>query len=317
MLIISPQARLLTLISLFVLAAGLLAYVIFRPASATEPSLDLPSALPSIAARTQPPDASGSPRPEPEVLLATGDIGSCESQADDAVADLASRLDGTIALLGDTVYEEGTPQQYARCFDPSWGPMRSRFRPAVGNHEYLTAGAGGYFDYFGSAAGEEGQGWYSYELGAWHVVVLNSNCSLVGCGDDSPQLRWLRADLAAHPSDCLLAYWHHPRWSSGRHGSTPSVDGFWQVMREAGADVVIGGHDHTYERIEIDGIRQFVVGTGGRNLYPFEKPPLPQTKARTDSAFGLLWLSLAADGYAWEFLALGRGNFADAGRGSC
>jgi hypothetical protein len=161
------------------------------------------------------------------------------------------------------------------------------------------------------------QGWYSYQLGAWHVVVLNSNCSLVACGPGSPQVRWLRADLAANPSACLLAYWHHPRWSSGRHGSTDDVDTFWSELAAAGADVVLNGHDHNYQRIRVDGVREFVVGTGGRSLYPFEKSPVRGTEARTDASYGLLWLSLSEGTYDWDYLALGSSGFTDEGSGSC
>ena len=315
MLILSPRARLLALISLLAVAAGLLLLVLMRP---NEPGLELPSELPSVAARSQPaPGTSGSPQPEPEVLLAVGDIGYCGGEADEAVADLASRLPGTIALLGDTVYDSGTPEEFASCFDPAWVPMRSRFRPAVGNHEYETDGAAGYFGYFGSAAGVVGEGWYSYEVGAWHVVVLNSNCSQVECGDDSPQMAWLRQDLSAHSSDCLLAYWHHPRWSSGRHGSAGFVDGFWQTLQGADVDVVLNGHNHSYERLLVDGVREFVVGTGGRSLRGYFRPPLPETEARSADAYGLLWLSLDAGKYDWEFVALGRSGFTDSGTGSC
>jgi hypothetical protein len=297
-------------------AVGILLVVWFRPILLRdEPALDQPSTLPSVAARTQP--ASGSPPPEPEVLLAVGDIGSCEGRADEAVARLASRMPGSIALLGDIAYERGTADEYAQCFDRVWGPMRSRLRPTPGNHDYLTRDAAGYFSYFGSAAGRAGQGWYSYELGAWHVVVLNSNCLVVGCGPGSPQVRWLRDDLAANPSACLLAYWHAPRWSSGRHGSTDTVDLFWSEVSAAGADVVLNGHDHTYERLTVDGVREFVVGTGGRSLYPFERGPLPETEVRNDAAYGLLWLSLGEDSYDWQYLALGRSGFNDAGSGSC
>jgi alkaline phosphatase len=316
--ILSPRARLLALLSLLALAGGLLAYAITRPDLPPEPALDLPSVLPSIGARSQPPsDASGSPQPEPEVLLAVADIGSCDGGADDAVAVLASRLPGTIALMGDLAYEDGSHQQFARCFDPAWGPMRERLRPVLGNHELRTEGADGYFDYFGAAAGEPGRGWYSYDLGAWHVVALNSNCEFVSCSSGSAQVSWLRQDLADHPSDCLLAYWHHPRWSSGKHGSQPQVEQFWQVVADAGADVILNGHDHTYERVLHDGVRQFIVGTGGRSLYPFEKPALPETEVRWADGYGLLWLALDADGYAWEYLALGRSGFTDSGSGDC
>jgi hypothetical protein len=149
------------------------------------------------------------------------------------------------------------------------------------------------------------------------VVVLNSNCTVVDCGPSSPQLRWLRDDLTASPSACLVAYWHHPRWSSGRHGSTDTVDLFWSELAAAGADVVLNGHDHTYERLSVDGVREFVVGTGGRSLYPFEEEPLPGTEARNDAAYGLLWLSLGGDSYDWQYLALGRSGFTDAGSGTC
>jgi hypothetical protein len=291
-------------------AAGVAALVIFLPPrSVTDAGmLTQPSGLPTVA------PASGSP---PEIMLALGDAAACDSTADEAVAELASRLPGTIAMLGDTVYVEGTTAEYRECFQPSWGPLRSRIRPAVGNHEYRTEGAAGYFEYFGSAAGRAGEGWYSYDLGAWHVVVLNSNCAEVGCDPGSPQLEWLRADLATVDGECLLAYWHSPRWSSGRHGSEDDVAAFWETLRDAGADVVLAGHNHAYERIELDGIRQFTVGTGGRYLYPFENDPLPETVTRSASTFGLLWLALGEDAYEWEFIGLGDDPYTDAGEGTC
>ncbi|HET6746375.1 MAG TPA: metallophosphoesterase, partial [Candidatus Limnocylindria bacterium] len=224
MLMRSPRSRTLALASMVALLAGLLAYLAFGRGEAVSPGVELPSRLPSIPVRTQPPSgaptASGTPLPATEVLLAVGDVGSCDDRADDAVAQLASRLPGLIALMGDIAYERGTPEQFDQCFDPSWGPMRERLRPVPGNHEYLTDGAAGYFDYFGPSVGEPPRGWYSYDLGAWHVVALNSNCNEVACGTGSPQVEWLREDLAAHPSDCLLASFHHPRWSSGRLGSS-------------------------------------------------------------------------------------------------
>jgi alkaline phosphatase len=195
--------------------------------------------------------------------------------------------------------------------------MKPRIHPAVGNHEYLTNNAAGYFDYFGSAAGTRGEGWYSYDLGAWHVVVLNSNCGYVGCGPGSPQLDWLSADLAKADAHCLLAYWHHPRWSSGRHGSSTAVQPFWDALERAGVDVILNGHDHTYERVLADGLEQFVVGTGGRSLYPLTKRPLPTTQVRTDKAYGALWMELFADGYRWQFVPLGTSGFQDAGSGTC
>jgi 3',5'-cyclic AMP phosphodiesterase CpdA len=160
--------------------------------------------------------------------------------------------------------------------------------------------------------------WYSYELGAWHVVVLNSNCGPAGgCGSDSPQARWLRSDLAAHPSACTLAYAHHPRFSSGLHGSDETLRALWAILRSAGVDVYLAGHDHDYERFEPRGaLRQFVVGTGGRSLYPFG-PRLPGSQAAGNSTYGVLALTLRADGYSWRFVPVAGGTYRDAGSAEC
>ena len=257
--------------------------------------------------------------PGAAVLLAVGDIGSCKGDADEAVAALAARLPGTIALLGDIVYENGSPGDYATCFDPAWGALRSRIRPAPGNHDYQTADATGYFSYFGAAAGTPGQGWYSYQLGTWHVIVLNSNCADVGgCGDGSPQLAWLQADLLAHPAACTLAYWHHPRYSSGRHGTDARTDPLWRALAAANADLVLSGHDHDYERrAPVDGIRSFVVGTGGRSLYELARPAAAQTELRANRSYGLLALELGDGGYAWRFVTAAGASLTDAGAGTC
>jgi hypothetical protein len=312
----SPRARWLALISVLLLVVGLVAYLLIRPyLPGDQPGLELPSLLPSFALPSQ--EASGSPAASPKTLVAVGDIGSCASQADDAVANLANRLGGTVASLGDTVYESGSEQEFAQCFDPAWGPMKPRIHPAVGNHEYETDGAAGYFDYFGSAAGTRGEGWYSYDLGGWHVVVLNSNCGLVGCDAGSPQLQWLGRDLARADPSCLLAYWHHPRWSSGRHGSNAFVQPFWDELQRYGVDVILNGHDHDYERVSVDGVTEFVVGTGGRSLYRWPGRPLPTTVTRSDDAYGVLWLELARGGYGWQFVELGNASFTDSGSGTC
>lgn len=153
--------------------------------------------------------------PTAAVLVGAGDIASCASDGDEATANLLDAIGGVVFTLGDHAYRTGTPIEFAACYDPSWGRHKSRTRPAPGNHDYYTAGAFGYFDYFGGAAGDPDKGYYSYNLGAWHIIVLNSNCSKIdGCGPGSPQEQWLRADLAAHPAKCTLAYWHHPRFSS-------------------------------------------------------------------------------------------------------
>lgn len=253
------------------------------------------------------------------VLLAVGDIGSCDSTHDEGVAHLAANLPGTIALLGDIVYPDGSPADYANCFDPAWGPMVGRIRPVPGNHDYQTARAGGYFGYFGAAAGPIGEGWYSYQLGGWHVIALNSICDAVGgCGAGSPQLAWLIADLAAHPATCTLAYWHHPRYSSGLHGDDAMTEPLWRALAAAGADLVLAGHDHDYERFApIDGIRSFVVGTGGRSLYAMARPADAASELRANDSYGLLQLTLRAAGFDWRFVPAAGSSLADAGSTGC
>jgi uncharacterized repeat protein (TIGR01451 family) len=205
--------------------------------------------------------------------------------------------------------------------------VKPLIHPAVGNHEYLTAGAAGYFQYFGAAAGDPTQGYYSFDIGSWHLIALNSNCSKVGgCGPGSPQETWLRRDLEAHPADCTLAYWHHPRFSSGEHGSFVSTQPLWQALYDAGTELVLSGHDHDYERFAPQtaagvadagrGIRQFVVGTGGRNRYALG-PAIANSEARDATTFGVLELTLHPAGYDWRFVPEAGGGFADAGSASC
>lgn len=299
---LSRRALLVALATVLAVLAGLVVVQLLRPRAAVGPNP--PATVPAASAGA-------------EVLLAVGDIGSCEGQSDEAVAALASGLPGAIALLGDIAYEKGSAAEFRKCFEPAWGPMQPRFHPVPGNHEYETQSASGYFDWFGAEAGTPGQGWYSFELGAWHVVALNSNCGAVGCGPASAQLAWLDADLAAHPSACLLAFWHHPRYSSGRHGSIPATDALWDALVARGLDVALAGHDHSYERVAADGAREFVVGTGGRSLYAFEHDPIPETEVRHTGNYGLLWLALAPDGYEWQFLSLGVPGFSDTGSGDC
>lgn len=279
--------------------------------------------VPRIGPALAPPIPLPSVAPGAVVLLAVGDIGSCDGTDDEALADLASRLPGTIALLGDIVYPDGSPTDFAACFEPAWGELLPRIRPAAGNHDYQTTDAHGYFSYFGAAAGTPGEGWYSYDLGEWHVVVLNSNCSDVGgCGAGSLQLAWLEADLASsgasRPGACTLAYWHHPRYSSGRHGSDDMTEPLWQALTAAGADLVLGAHDHDYERLApIDGIRSFVVGTGGRSLYEWPGSPGPSTELRGNDTYGLLELTLRPADYSWRFVPATGGSLTDAGTGTC
>jgi Concanavalin A-like lectin/glucanases superfamily/Bacterial Ig domain/Calcineurin-like phosphoesterase len=263
-----------------------------------------------------------------QLLYAAGDIAACDSTGDETTAALLdARPTGTVLTLGDNVYEAGTAAEFADCYEPSWGRHKSRTRPTIGNHEYGTAGAGPYFDYFGAAAGERGKGWYSFDLGGWHVVVLNSNCPLIPCGVGSEQEEWLRADLAAHPASCIMGVFHHPRFSSGgSHGSLPHMQPFYQALYEAGADLVLSGHDHNYERFgrmlpwgavdPVHGVREFVVGTGGKELLAVGLAQ-PGSQVRDSSAFGLLQLTLHATGYAWEFVAEPGGAFEDGGAEEC
>lgn len=231
-----------------------------------------------------------------------------------------------VLLLGDNQYFDGALWKYRASFHPTWGRLGPLLRPAPGNHEYVTPGAAGYFDYFGPLAGERATGYYSFDLGTWHVVVLNSNCGDIGgCGPGSLQLRWLEKDLADHPRACTLAYWHHPRFSSGQHGDDGAYDAFWKTLYRAGADLVLVGHDHDYERFAPQnpsghadpehGIRQFVVGTGGQALRSFGAVR-PNSEARNDRDWGVLRLQLRVDGYDWEFLPV-LGLFADSGQGRC
>jgi hypothetical protein len=247
-------------------------------------------------------------------LIAVGDIASCASNGDEQTAALVSRIPGTIAVLGDIAYDNGSETDFANCFAPSWGRLVPRVKAALGNHEYNTAGAAPALRIFGLPA----NGWYSYSLGAWHVIVLNSNCSEVGgCERESPQGRWLRADLAAHPARCTLAYWHHPRFSSGIHGSNVAYAPFWDILARAKADLVLAGHDHDYERFApLKGIRSFVVGTGGKSHYP-TLFPRPGSVVRNGSTFGVLKLTLRPAGYGWKFLPAGNGTFTDAGTARC
>lgn len=303
---------------LTLLAAAVLAATCSSPTSAPPPTL-----APEVTL-----DAPPLPSPEfAEVLVGAGDITGCDGDGDEATAALLASIPGTVATFGDNVYPTGTLEQFRTCYDPTWGRHLARTRPALGNHEYDTRDAAGYFRYFGSRVGEPGRGWYSYDLGPfWHVIVLNSNCAAVGgCGSGSPQERWLREDLAAHADRHVVAYWHHARFSSGRHGSSNATAALWRALYEHGAELVLTGHDHSYERFapldatgavdRIRGIRQFVVGTGGRSHYRFPGPPLPGTEARNDDTFGVLVLRLHASGYEWEFVPAADGTFTDRGWG--
>lgn len=292
------------------------------------PSTTSTPAPPTTAPATTTTTAAAPPA-EPVTLLAAGDIASCESDGDEATAALLDRLAGTIAPLGDLAYDRGSRDEYARCFAPSWGRHTARMRPAPGNHDYGTGDAAAYFEHFGPAAGEPGEGWYAYDLGSWRVIALNSVCWEVdGCGAGSPQDAWLRAELARHADRrCTLAYFHHAPFSSGRlHGGEPTARPLVDALYDGGVDVVLTGHEHHYERLgRLDpsggldaerGIRHFVVGTGGNRLYPFDEPH-PSSEARFGDGYGVLRLELGDGEYAWEFVGVPGVEFADAGAERC
>jgi acid phosphatase type 7 len=281
--------------------------------------------------------ASSTPRPgfvqtpskAEAVLVGAGDIADCaDLSGAEATAKLLDAIPGTVFTAGDNAYEGGTAEQFAKCYDPTWGRHKARTRPSVGNHEFHSGGATPYFDYFGVAAGDPAQGYYSYDLGGWHIVVLNSECAEVGgCQQGSAEEKWLREDLKSHPARCTLAYWHKPLFSSGaKHGNDPEMRPFWQDLYESRVAVVINGHDHDYERFapqnpdgKLDGargIREFVAGTGGKNHRPFATP-LPTSESRNADTFGVLKLTLRPNGYDWEFVPEAGKTFHDSGSGSC
>ena len=262
------------------------------------------------------------------VLVGAGDIADCRAKFDEQTADVLATIPGIVFTVGDNAYNSGSAAEFKKCYEPSWGRFRYRTRPAIGNHDVLTNAGRPYFAYFGPVAGDPTQGWYSFEAETWHVIVLNSNCFVVGgCGEGSRQLTWLQADLAAHPAQCTLAIWHHPRFSSGaEHGDDVMTSEFWQVLYAAGADLIVNGHDHDYERFAPQapngvadparGIREFVVGTGGKRLRGFGEAD-PNSEVRNASAYGVLKLDLAPGGYAWHFIGVVGSTFGDDGSGSC
>lgn len=259
-----------------------------------------------------------------------GESGWCQMQATaDAIAQIAPKA---VLALGDLQYESGKASAFERSYDKTWGRFKSITYPAAGNHEYHQRDAKPYFDYFGDRAGKRGEGWYSFDLGHWHLIALNSNCRHVGgCETGSAQEKWLAGDLEANKGKCTLAYWHAPRFSSGLHGASAETDAFWKDLYAAGADLVLDGHDHDYEVFapmspsgKLDpkrGIREFIVGTGGKNRRGFLRGAYAHTnensEVRTESTFGVLRLDLYDTGYAWRFVPVAGGTFADSGEGTC
>jgi hypothetical protein len=263
-------------------------------------------------------------------LVGAGDIASCNYTHDSATARLIGRIPGTVFTLGDNAYPDGTAWQFRNCYHPTWGEYKRRTRPTAGNHDYNTEGARGYFNYFGWRA-KPSRGYYSYERGSWHIVALNSNCDregVGGCGRRSPQGRWLRNGLDNHQARCTLAYFHHPLYATGKNTTSTKVRPLWRILYNRGAEVILSGHAHRYERhapMTLDGlrdpgngIRQFVVGTGGNSgggeIYYDQAPALQVVKLGTP---GVLKLHLGAGFYHWKFVPIAGETFTDSGTDEC
>lgn len=255
-----------------------------------------------------------------------GTAGACRQKATSDLLKRVSGLDAVLAL-GDSQYCCGELTAYQQAYHHTWGRFKDITYPVAGNHDYRTDGANGYFQYFGDRAGPDGKGYYSFDLGSWHFVALNSECDEVGgCKQGSPQASWLKADLLAHPAECTLAFWHIPRFSSGPHGNNGSYNDFWRLLYDADADVVLNGHDHIYERFasqnpqaavdDSQGIRQFTVGTGGGSHYRIVTVQ-PNSEVRNNNAYGILKLTLRPGSYDWRFISAPPQTFSDSGTEVC
>ncbi|MBL0171093.1 MAG: DNRLRE domain-containing protein [Gemmatimonadaceae bacterium] len=268
-----------------------------------------------------------------DAVCGTGSSASSPCKDEEVAARISALTPHAVLLLGDLQYENGTLADFNTYYNASYGAFKSISYPAAGNHEYNTANASGYYDYFNGVgvqagpAGDRSKGYYSFNLGSWHLVALNSNCSAIGgCGAGSAQEQWLRADLAANTASCTLAYWHHPLFSSGSHGNNTIVQPLYQALYDYGAELVLSGHDHTYERFapqtaagvldNARGIREFVVGTGGKEQTAFSTVRA-NSVVRSNSSFGALKLTLKAAGYDWQFVSIPGNTLADAGSGTC
>ena len=274
-----------------------------------------------------------SPDKGPFVLVGAGDIASCaDLSGAEATAKLIEKIPGEVFAAGDLAYEKGTAQEFANCYDKTWGRFKNRTHPAPGNHEYASKNGSPYFDYWGKQAGPPEKGYYSFDLGVWHVVALNTNCDapgLGGCGPGSPEDLWLQKDLADHSKSCIVAFGHHALYSSGifkKHAIHPELRQFWRDLYKAHADLVLNGHEHSYERFapqdpdgNLDpknGIREIVAGTGGRSndLLGFA---IPNSEVRNATSFGVLKLTLWPGKYTWEFVPVDADGLHDSGSGTC
>jgi hypothetical protein len=315
----------------FQLVKGLVPLVLMAPVHVRAQTPSPPSAAKPKRARDK---ATKKQSPQRDfVLVGAGDIASCRNpEGARATAKLLEQIPGTVFAAGDLAYEKGTAEEFKNCYDPAWGRFKDRTKPALGNHEYAEPTASGYFQYWGVQAGPAGKGYYSYDLGAWHIVVMNTNCNaegLGGCGEGSPQEAWLKADLRKRPNACILAYGHHALFSSGvfkNHAVHPELKQLWEDLYAAHADLVLAAHEHSYERFAlqdpegnadpVDGIREIVAGTGGRS-HDFLGFAAPNSEIRAWDTFGVLKLTLSPGKYAWQFIPVAGGTFRDAGEAPC
>ena len=268
-------------------------------------------------------DNPATPVQETVTIVGTGDIADCPNfSGAQATASLVDAVGGLVFTAGDNVYENGTAEEFANCYEPAWGRFKDRTRPTPGNHEYNTPGASGYFNYFGPVAGPAGRGFYSYDHGAWKVFSLNSNTQ----GPLAEQRAWLEHELRRSTATCTLAYWHHPVYSSGFEGNTATMHDIWRLLYEYRVDVVMTGHSHNYERLapmgpdgQLDrdrGIRQFVIGTGGKSFTNMGAR-VAASEAINATQQGVLKLTLAPDNYSWEFLPVAGKTYRDSGSAAC
>jgi hypothetical protein len=268
------------------------------------------------------------------VLVGAGDIASCKSiEGAIATAKIIEQIPGTVFAAGDLAYEKGSAEEFINCYDKTWGRFKDRTRPTPGNHEYYTKTGAPYFAYWGVQAVPAGKSYYSFDLGSWHIIALNTNCNapgVGGCTTGSEQEQWLKKDLIAHADACIAAYGHHALYSSGvlkNHALHPELRPLWQDLYNAHADLILAGHEHSYERFAPqdpngnsdakNGIREIVVGTGGRSHDPLGFP-IPNSEIRNADSFGVLKLTLSPGKYRWEFIPVdAEGGFRDSGEGYC
>jgi hypothetical protein len=284
--------------------------------------------VPTPATPEQPPAAPATatqPEGESVVFVGAGDIAKCEIIGGArGTARLLDQVPGTVFTVGDNAYDHGSAKEFKECYEPTWGRHKARTRPALGNHDKYADNGRSYYAYFGENAGPPGRGYYSYDLGAWHIIALDSTVDDIG--ENTDQTRWLKEDLEKNATECILAYWHAPLFSSGPHGSDPRVRGWWKLLYDAGAEIVLNGHDHTYERFapqdpggkvdEARGVRQFVVGTGGGGVYRFKRDA-KNSEVKDNSTYGVLKLTLHPGKYDWVFLPIAGQSFTDSGSGTC